>query len=61
MQAIRLFDPRYIAFLRVAGGFARDGQRHGDVAVSSAVVSYEYGKVDTGGFVPRWRLRVPLR
>jgi TonB family protein len=53
MQAIRLFDPRYIAFVGVAGGFVRDGQRHGDVAVSSAVVAYEYGKVDTGGFAPR--------
>jgi len=53
MQAIRLFDPRYIAFVGVAGGFDRDGQRHGDVAVSSAVVAYEYGKVDTGGFAPR--------
>ena len=53
MQAIRLFDPRYIAFVGVAGGFDRDGQRHGDVAVSSAAVAYEYGKVDTGGFAPR--------
>jgi protein tyrosine kinase len=35
MQAIRLFDPRYIAFVGVAGGFEREGQRHGDVVVSS--------------------------
>lgn len=53
MQAIRLFDPRYIAFVGVAGGFDRDRQLHGDVAVSSAVVAYEYGKVETGGFAPR--------
>ena len=53
MQAIRLFDPRYIAFVGVAGGFEREGQRHGDVVVSSTVVAYEYGKVDTGGFTPR--------
>jgi nucleoside phosphorylase len=52
-QAIALFDPRYIAFVGVAGGFDRDGQRHGDVAVSSVVTAYEYGKVDTGGFAPR--------
>jgi len=53
LEAIRRFDPRYIAFVGVAGGLDRDGQRHGDVAVSSAVVAYEYGKVDTGGFAPR--------
>jgi nucleoside phosphorylase/tetratricopeptide (TPR) repeat protein len=52
-QAIALFDPRYIAFVGVAGGFDRDGQRHGDVVVSSVVTAYEYGKVDTGGFAPR--------
>ncbi|HEX7838730.1 MAG TPA: 5'-methylthioadenosine/S-adenosylhomocysteine nucleosidase, partial [Kofleriaceae bacterium] len=52
-QAIELFDPRYVAFVGVAGGFDRDGQRHGDVAVSSVVTAYEYGKVDTGGFAPR--------
>ena len=53
IQAIELFDPRYVAFVGVAGGFDRDGQRHGDVAVSSVVTAYEYGKVDTGGFAPR--------
>lgn len=52
-QAIRLFDPRHIAFVGVAGGFDRDGQRHRDVVVSSVVTAYEYGKVDTGGFAPR--------
>jgi serine/threonine protein kinase/nucleoside phosphorylase len=52
-QAIGLFDPRYVAFVGVAGGFDQDGQRHGDVAVSSVVTAYEYGKVDTGGFAPR--------
>src|SRR3954463_7917098 len=46
-QAIALFEPRYVAFVGVAGGFDRDGQRHGDVAVSSVVTAYEYGKVDT--------------
>lgn len=53
IHAIGLFDPRYVAFVGVAGGFERDGQRHGDVAVSSFVTAYEYGKVDTGGFAPR--------
>jgi serine/threonine protein kinase/nucleoside phosphorylase len=52
-QGIALFDPRYIAFVGVAGGFDRDDQRHGDVAVSSVVTAYEYGKVDTGGFTVR--------
>ena len=41
-----MFEPRYVAFVGVAGGFDRDGQRHGDVAVSSVVTAYEYGKVD---------------
>jgi formylglycine-generating enzyme required for sulfatase activity/nucleoside phosphorylase len=52
-EALRLFAPRYIAFVGVAGGFPIDGQRHSDVAVSSVVWAYEYGKVDTGGFAPR--------
>ncbi|HWU87456.1 MAG TPA: NACHT domain-containing protein, partial [Kofleriaceae bacterium] len=52
-QAVALFDPKYVAFLGVGGGFALDDQGHGDVAVSSVVVGYEYGKVDTGGFSPR--------
>jgi serine/threonine protein kinase/nucleoside phosphorylase len=52
-EALRLFAPRYIAFVGVAGGFPIDGQRHGDVAVSSVVWAYEYGKVDTDGFAPR--------
>src|ERR1043165_7732648 len=51
--AIAWFDPRYVAFVGIAGGFDQDGQRHGDVAVSSVVTAYEYGKVDTGGFAPR--------
>jgi len=37
----------------VGGGFDQDGQRHGDVAVSSVVHGYDDGKVDTGGFSPR--------
>jgi len=52
-QAVALFDPKYVAFVGVGGGFAFDGQCHGDVAVSSVVVGYEYGKIDTGGFSPR--------
>lgn len=52
-QAIALFDPRYVAFVGIAGGFARDAQRHGDVAVASVITAYEYGKIDTGGFAPR--------
>jgi formylglycine-generating enzyme required for sulfatase activity/nucleoside phosphorylase len=52
-QAIQLFSPSYIVFVGVGGGFDLDGQRHGDVAVSSVVHGYEYGKVDTGGFSPR--------
>jgi diguanylate cyclase (GGDEF)-like protein len=58
-QAISMFDPRYIVFVGVAGGFDRDGQRHGDVAVSSVVTAYEYGKVDTGGFAPRGNFTYP--
>ena len=49
----RLCGTPYIAFVGVAGGFDGDAQRHGDVAVSSVVTAYEYGKVDTGGFAPR--------
>jgi hypothetical protein len=52
-QAIQLFAPSYIVFVGVGGGFDQDGQRHGDVAVSSVVHGYDYGKVDTGGFSPR--------
>lgn len=52
-QAAQLFAPRYIMFVGVAGGFARDEQRAGDVVVSSVVVAYEYGAIDSGGFAAR--------
>jgi nucleoside phosphorylase len=52
-QAIHLFAPSYVVFVGVGGGFDRDGQAHGDVAVYSVVVSYDYSKVETGGFSSR--------
>jgi nucleoside phosphorylase len=52
-RAIQLFSPRYIVFVGIGGGLDRDGQRHGDVVVSSVVAGYEYGKIDSDGFCPR--------
>jgi nucleoside phosphorylase/tetratricopeptide (TPR) repeat protein len=46
------FKPRYVVLVGIAGGFPFDGLTRGDVAVSSVIYDYEYGKV-TSEFQPR--------
>ncbi len=37
--------PRYVLLVGIAGGFPKDGLTRGDVAVSTVVYDFEYGKV----------------
>jgi nucleoside phosphorylase/transcription elongation GreA/GreB family factor/predicted negative regulator of RcsB-dependent stress response len=39
------YKPRYILLVGIAGGFPLDKQTRGDVAISSVIYDYEYGKV----------------
>ncbi|MFO0850785.1 MAG: hypothetical protein U0871_19845 [Gemmataceae bacterium] len=39
------FRPRHVLLVGIAGGFPLDGQGRGDVAISSVIYDYEYGKV----------------
>jgi nucleoside phosphorylase/predicted Zn-dependent protease len=46
------FKPRYVLLVGIAGGFPLDGLTRGDVAISSVIYDYEYGKITTD-FQPR--------
>jgi adenosylhomocysteine nucleosidase len=46
------YRPQYVLLVGVAGGFPQDGQTKGDVAISSVIYDYDYGKVATD-FQPR--------
>lgn len=46
------FKPRHVLIVGIAGGFALDGLTRGDVAVSSVIYDYEYGKI-ADGYQPR--------
>ncbi len=46
------FKPRHVLLVGIAGGFPLDGQARGDVAISSVIYDYEYGKV-AEDFSPR--------
>ncbi|MDB5308651.1 MAG: hypothetical protein JWO38_2853 [Gemmataceae bacterium] len=46
------FKPRYVLLVGIAGGFPLDGLTRGDVAISSVIYDYEYGKI-AGEFQPR--------
>lgn len=51
-KTVSLFRPAYTFFVGIAGGFKKDGQTLGDVAISSAIWGYEYGKI-RNSFEPR--------
>lgn len=46
------YKPAYILIVGIAGGFPLDGLTKGDVAISSVIFDYEYGKIATD-FQPR--------
>jgi nucleoside phosphorylase/tetratricopeptide (TPR) repeat protein len=46
------YKPRYILLVGIAGGFHQDGLTRGDVAISTVIYDYEYGKV-AADFQPR--------
>jgi nucleoside phosphorylase len=52
IESVQRWSPRYVVVLGIAGGLVRDEMSRGDLAVSSAIWGYEYGKIDDG-FVPR--------
>ena len=51
-KTVSYFQPTYTFFVGIAGGFPKDGQKVTDVAISSTIWGYEYGKIDDG-FQPR--------
>lgn len=51
-KTVSYFQPKYTFFVGIAGGFPKDGQRVTDVAISSTIWGYEYGKIENG-FQPR--------
>lgn len=52
LATIHRFAPRYVVLVGIAGGFARDGQQHGDVVFANVIYGYEYGKI-ADGYQPR--------
>jgi nucleoside phosphorylase len=49
---VRRYTPRHVLLVGIAGGFPLDGLSRGDVALSSVIYDYEYGKITTE-FAPR--------
>ena len=49
---IHRYNPRYVLLVGIAGGFPLDELARGDVALSSAIYDYEYGKI-SDEFRPR--------
>ena len=53
MDAITHWNPRYILYVGIAGGFKDDGLEKGDVVIADVIHGYEYGKLDKGKYFPR--------
>lgn len=51
-DACDIWNPDYLFFVGIAGGFAVDGITNGDVVISNMIYGYEYGKIDRD-FHPR--------
>ncbi|MCK4415157.1 MAG: hypothetical protein KAY32_16620 [Candidatus Eisenbacteria sp.] len=61
-KTIDRWKPRYVFFVGIAGGFAKDGIELGDVVLSDAIWGYEYGKIDQAGhFQPRLEVDPEIR
>lgn len=60
-DAITCWQPRYVFFVGIAGGFDLDGLQLGDVVVADLIYGYEYGKLEEV-FLPRqnWVYRTDL-
>jgi nucleoside phosphorylase len=52
IETVQRWSPRYVVLLGIAGGLLRKEMSRGDLAISSVIWGYEYGKIDDG-FVPR--------
>ena len=50
LEAIQLWQPRYILFVGVAGGLS--GMAKGDIVIADVIHGYEYGKI-ADGFITR--------
>ena len=59
MKAIRQWNPHYILFSGIAGGFHR--LEKGDVVIADVIYGYEYGKIDKK-YMPRgnWTYKTDL-
>ena len=61
VDAIATWQPRYVFFVGIAGGFDLNGLQKGDVVVADLIYGYEYGKLEET-FLPRsnWVYRADL-
>lgn len=53
-DAIRRWQPRYILLVGIAGGYAKQGVRLGDVLISEQIADYELQKKTRAGDQIRW-------
>ena len=51
LEAIQCWNPYYIFFIGIAGGFSK--ARKGDIVIADVIHGYEYGKIGDTGFEPR--------
>jgi nucleoside phosphorylase len=52
VKTVERYRPRYVMLVGIAGGFPLDGCTTGDVAISSEIYAYQYGKLRSS-FEPR--------
>jgi nucleoside phosphorylase len=52
-ETISHWRPQYVVLVGIAGGLQLDNLQLGDVALSSTIYGYEYGKIKNSGFEPR--------
>jgi nucleoside phosphorylase len=58
-KTVARWRPRHVLLVGIAGGFARDGLKLGDVVVSTVIWAYEYGKA-AAVFEPRHDFTYPV-
>src|SRR5579872_5392566 len=51
-ETVTRYKPRSVLLVGIAGGFNRDGLNKGDIAISTAIYDYDYGKI-AAEFQPR--------
>lgn len=55
-DAIRMWSPRYILLIGIAGGVSEQGAKLGDILVSTQIVDYELQKITPDRIEIRWQV-----